>query len=49
MARPERSDPVERPDPIEEAHRQWVAHGWGAAADGMAMVTSLTRVQQLIN
>ncbi|WP_148572901.1 MarR family winged helix-turn-helix transcriptional regulator [Nocardioides caldifontis] len=37
-----------QPDPIEEARRQWVAHGWGAAADGMAMVTSLTRVQQLV-
>jgi DNA-binding MarR family transcriptional regulator len=36
------------PDPIDEARRQWVAHGWGAAADGMAMVTSLTRVQQLV-
>jgi DNA-binding MarR family transcriptional regulator len=38
-----------QPDPIEEARRQWVAHGWTGAADGMAMVTSLTRVQQLIN
>ncbi len=38
-----------QPDPIEEARRQWVAHGWGDAADGMAMVTSLTRVQQLVN
>jgi len=37
------------PDPIEEARRQWVAHGWADAADGMAMVTSLTRVQQLID
>jgi DNA-binding MarR family transcriptional regulator len=36
------------PDPIDEARRQWVAHGWVAAADGMAMVTSLTRVQQLV-
>jgi DNA-binding MarR family transcriptional regulator len=35
-------------DPIREAHRQWVAHGWAEAADGMAMVTSLTRVQQLL-
>jgi len=35
-------------DPIREAHRQWVAHGWGAAADGMAMVTSVVRVQQLL-
>ena len=23
-------------DPIREAHRQWVAHGWADAADGMA-------------
>ena len=35
-------------DPIREAHRQWVAHGWEASADGMAMVTSVVRVQQLL-
>ncbi|MDP9820909.1 DNA-binding MarR family transcriptional regulator [Nocardioides massiliensis] len=35
-------------DPIREAHRQWVAHGWTDAADGMAMVTSLVRVHQLL-
>lgn len=35
-------------DPIREAHRQWVAHGWGDAADGMAMVTSLVRALQLV-
>ena len=35
-------------DPITEAHRQWVAHGWTDAADGMAMVTSLVRAQQLL-
>lgn len=35
-------------DPIREAHRQWVAHGWDEAAAGMAMVTSLTRVHQLL-
>jgi DNA-binding MarR family transcriptional regulator len=35
-------------DPIREAHRQWVRHGWGEAADGMVMVTSLVRVQQLL-
>lgn len=35
-------------DPIREAHRQWVAHGWGDAADGMAMVTSVVRAQQLL-
>ena len=36
------------PDPIREAHRQWVAHGWADAADGMAMVTSVVRAQQLL-
>lgn len=35
-------------DPITEARRQWAAHGWEAAADGMAMVTSLVRVHQLL-
>lgn len=35
-------------DPIHEAQRQWVDHGWVDAADGMAMVTSLVRVQQLL-
>lgn len=35
-------------DPIEEAHRHWVAHGWGAAADGMAVVTSIVRAQQIL-
>ncbi len=36
-------------DPIREARRQWVAHGWDEAADGMAMVTSLTRAHQLLS
>jgi DNA-binding MarR family transcriptional regulator len=35
-------------DPIRLAHQQWVRHGWGEAADGMAMVTSLARVNQLL-
>lgn len=35
-------------DPIREAHRQWVAHGWEDAADGMALVTSVVRVHQLL-
>ncbi|WP_072807055.1 MarR family winged helix-turn-helix transcriptional regulator [Rhodococcoides yunnanense] len=35
-------------DPIAEAHRQWTAHGWGDAADGMAAVTSLMRAQQIM-
>jgi DNA-binding MarR family transcriptional regulator len=35
-------------DPIEEARRQWIAHGWGSAADGMAAVTSIVRAQQIL-
>ncbi len=35
-------------DPIREARRQWVEHGWDEASEGMAMVTSLTRVHQLL-
>ncbi|WP_460864446.1 MarR family winged helix-turn-helix transcriptional regulator [Rhodococcus aerolatus] len=35
-------------DPIAEARRQWVAHGWGEVADGMAAVTSLMRAQQIV-
>jgi DNA-binding MarR family transcriptional regulator len=35
-------------DPIEEARRQWVAHGWPDAADGMTAVTSIMRAQQIL-
>lgn len=35
-------------DPIAEARRQWVDHGWTDAADGMAAVTSIMRAQQLM-
>ena len=35
-------------DPIREAHAQWQRHGWSEAADGMAMVTSVARVHQLL-
>ena len=34
-------------DPIAEARRNWVANGWAPAADGMALVTSVVRVQQI--
>jgi DNA-binding MarR family transcriptional regulator len=34
-------------DPIEEARRQWMDHDWVGAADGMALVTSVMRVQQI--
>lgn len=35
-------------DPIAEARRQWEARGWTDAAPGMAAVTSVMRVQQLL-
>jgi DNA-binding MarR family transcriptional regulator len=35
-------------DPIAEARRQWIAHGWEDAADGMEVVTSIMRIQQLL-
>lgn len=34
-------------DPISEARRQWAAHGWDDAADGMAAVTSIMRAHQI--
>jgi DNA-binding MarR family transcriptional regulator len=37
-----------RHDPIELAHQNWIDAGWGDAADGMALVTSIMRVQQLL-
>lgn len=39
--------PPLRFDPILEARRHWEAHGWGAAAGGMAAVTSVFRAQQI--
>ncbi|BDZ40395.1 MarR family winged helix-turn-helix transcriptional regulator [Microbacterium suwonense] len=35
-------------DPLAEAKRQWLAHGWEDAADGMTVVTSVMRAQQLL-
>jgi DNA-binding MarR family transcriptional regulator len=35
-------------DPIDEARRQWVVHGWTSAAPGMAAVTSIMRAQQMM-
>lgn len=34
-------------DPIEAARNQWTAHGWDAAAPGMALITSIVRMQQI--
>lgn len=37
-----------REDPIALAAENWAAHGWSDAADGMALVTSIVRVQQVL-
>lgn len=42
------SSPALRQDPIELARQNWSDAGWGDAADGMALVTSIMRVQQLL-
>lgn len=45
----EMTEATTRPrDPIAEAHRQWVTHGWDEAAAGMVAVTALTRAHQLL-
>jgi DNA-binding MarR family transcriptional regulator len=41
------SDPINVPDPIAEAHRQWSLR-WPEHADRMAAVTSVMRAQQLL-
>ncbi|MGF6822123.1 DNA-binding MarR family transcriptional regulator [Microbacterium sp. ZKA21] len=35
-------------DPLAEAKRQWLAHGWTDAAEGMTVVISVMRAQQLL-
>jgi DNA-binding MarR family transcriptional regulator len=35
-------------DPIDLAHTSWKGQGWGESADGMAVVTSIMRVQQVL-
>lgn len=44
-AKPTRPEPG---DPIAGARRQWADHGWGEAAGGVAAVTSIMRVQQIL-
>jgi DNA-binding MarR family transcriptional regulator len=41
------TDAARRSDPIDLARQNWIDAGWGEAADGMALVTSVMRVQQL--
>lgn len=36
-------------DPIARAEEHWRERGWEAAADGMRLVTTITRVQQLLH
>lgn len=40
-------DSTSRQDPIGLARQNWIDAGWGEAADGMVLVTSIMRVQQL--
>ncbi|MDJ0333953.1 MarR family transcriptional regulator [Salinibacterium sp. G-O1] len=40
-------EPV-HPDPIAEAGRQWIKHGWADAADGMTAITAIMRTQQIL-
>ncbi|HJQ76275.1 MAG TPA: MarR family transcriptional regulator [Acidimicrobiia bacterium] len=40
--------PTTTTDPIAEARRQWEAHGWEAPAAGMAAITTLVRVHQIL-
>lgn len=35
-------------DPIDLARASWRGQGWGGSADGMAVVTSIMRVQQVL-
>jgi len=35
-------------DPIAEARRLWCEHGWADTANGMAAVTSVMRVEQIL-
>ena len=44
----EDTGPRSRRDPIELAIENWTAQGWADATPGMAMVTSVMRVQQLL-
>lgn len=37
-----------RDDPIALAAENWESHGWSDAAEGMAFVTSIMRVQQVL-
>jgi DNA-binding MarR family transcriptional regulator len=40
--------PALRADPIDMAEAHWRAHGWGDVADGMSVLTSVMRVQQIM-
>ena len=35
-------------DPVAEAERHWITHGWVESAPGMAAVTSVMRAQQIL-
>lgn len=35
-------------DPVADSRRQWIAHGWSDAAEGMSGVTSVIRVHRAL-
>jgi DNA-binding MarR family transcriptional regulator len=47
MTEPVHADRM-HPDPIAEAARQWMQHGWADSADGMAAITAIMRTQQIL-
>src|SRR3954466_2049567 len=42
------ANPLLAADPIDLARSRWCDEGWAEAADGMAVVTSIMRVQQVL-
>lgn len=44
---PDTDEMSPRVDPIAEASRQWISHGWADAEQGMAAITSLMRAHQI--
>ncbi len=44
------TEPARLPfDPIAEARRHWLEHGWERAAPGMGVVTSVIRAEQILS
>lgn len=48
MAREPAVGPAVGIDPVAEARRQWLAHGWSGPDRGMSVVISIMRAQQIV-